>query len=895
MERSEQSLWHRVSEIVDQALSLPPDERAAFLEATCDTNTIRSEVESLLHEIRQAEAHGFLDEPVGAHADALAREALGLDDDGTTPDLIGQEIGPYRIERELGRGGMGAVFLAKRADGQFEQQVALKLMRGDLVNRDDLMARLRRERQILADLQHEHVARLLDGGVDAKGRPYIAMEYVEGETIDRYCDRKRLGIETRLRLVKQVGEAVAAAHRRAVIHRDLKPSNILVWDQPVGGDGPTRSEPVAKLLDFGIAKLLELDEEDKASPEPITRTGMMVLTPEYAAPEQVRSGSITTATDVYQLGVVLYELLTGQRPFDEAAQDKQGRARLRAIEDAILGTEPLRPSTAVTRLDEGIARKTRNADTVTLTRRLRGDLDAICLKAMRKEPAERYRSVEAFLEDIQRYLEGWPVEARQGTTLYRARKYARRHWRALAIAATFVGLIVGGGILYTMQVAQERDRAQTESEKARQVTKFLISIFDSSSPYTSSDSPEELRVVDIIRAAENELVQSEPSNSEVYATLLHTLGRVNNRLSLYEEADSLLHKAHNIRQRVLPGSHPDLYESHMGLGHFYVDRGRYEEAHESVDHAVALSKANFGENSSEHASALALRATIYNEARSQGAEALRKAENAYRASIQIRKSLPNDHSLEIAKLQDGLGTSLIYQGRYAEADSVLNEALSLKRAKLAPGHWGISTTLNNLSGVHLEQHQYDQALPLLRESIRIRRNIVGEHPDVATALDNLGSVLLAIDSLDQAESVLDESLSMYQSTLGPEHNWNAYVLRNFSKIYWKRGNMKQYVDVLERALAIDMSAGFDETNWRVILDRIWLADGLIKQQRFQEAEDALSPLNDWFTESADTLPEAIESRKERIYNRFIDLYTDWGRTDQASQWRQRLEIAQSGA
>jgi serine/threonine-protein kinase len=319
-------------------------------------------------------------------------------------------------------------------------------MRGDLVDRDDLMARLRRERQILADLHHEHIARLLDGGVDRKGRPYLVMEYVEGERIDQYCDAHGLDIEARIHLFLQVGEAVAAAHRRAVIHRDLKPSNILVTSQESGGDGALYLEPRAKLLDFGIAKLLNQSEADQH--EPITRKGTVLLTPEYAAPEQIEDEGITTATDVYQLGVLLYELLTGTRPFGRTAEKKRGPARRRAIEKAILSSEPERPSTAVTRMNPDAAQSTWGSDKATLMRRLRGDLDAICLKAMRKEPEARYRSAEAMMDDIRRYAENQPVTARQGATLYRTRKFMRRHRKAFVSAVILASVLVGGGTLY---------------------------------------------------------------------------------------------------------------------------------------------------------------------------------------------------------------------------------------------------------------------------------------------------------------------------------------------------------------------------------------------------------------------------------------------------------------
>jgi len=345
-----------------------------------------------------------------------------------------RHIGPYKTLRELGHGGMGTVYLAVRADEQYRKRVAIKVIKGG-IDRDEVASRFRRERQILAGLDHPNIAKLLDGGTTEEGLPYLVMDYIEGDAITEYCARQAVSTAERLKLFRSVCSAVQYAHRNLVVHRDIKPGNILVT-----ADGTPR------LLDFGIAKLLNPD----LSGESATLSGQ-VMTPEYASPEQVSGGPITTATDVYSLGVVLYELLTGLRPYR-----LKSRERLEILR-AIVDQEPERPSAAIDRLREGTgsppppgaattaAPSSRNPEGTAerLRRRLRGDLDNIIMMAMRKEPNRRYPSVEALSDDIQRHLEGHPVAARKGTVTYRAGKFVKRHAVGVMAVAAFTLLTIG--------------------------------------------------------------------------------------------------------------------------------------------------------------------------------------------------------------------------------------------------------------------------------------------------------------------------------------------------------------------------------------------------------------------------------------------------------------------
>jgi serine/threonine protein kinase len=453
--------WRLIEELFHAAVELPPNERGDFLASACGGDvSLRAEIEKLID--GDDRAGSFIETPP-----ALDKTTIALPE----PDaesITGLRLGAYEVTREIGRGGMGTVYLAARADEEFRKRVAIKLVTAGF-DHESIIQRFRNERQILAGLDHPNIARLLDGGTTESGAPYFVMEYIEGQTIRDYCDSHRLSTIERLKLFRTVCSAVHFAHQNLIVHRDIKPANILVT-----ADG------TPKLLDFGVAKLLS----PIAQATDITEVTSRMMTPEYASPEQARGETITTASDVYSLGVLLYELLTGHRPYRV-----DSRSLIEIIE-AICEQEPAKPSTVIGRTETspGAGRTevtltpeavsdARDSEPHRLRRELEGDLDNIVLKAMRKEPQRRYASVEQFSEDIKRYFKGLPVIARRDTLSYRTSKFIARHKAGVAAAALLIIALLGGAVttLWQAHVArQERDKAERRFNQVRQLANSVL-------------------------------------------------------------------------------------------------------------------------------------------------------------------------------------------------------------------------------------------------------------------------------------------------------------------------------------------------------------------------------------------------------------------------------------
>ena len=787
--------WDKIEALFDEVLALPPEARAARLDAIGEQDPeLSREVASLLaaHE----EASGFFD---GLSERVVSPLMNHLGEEPAPPE----RVGPYRIVEEVGRGGMSTVYLAERDDGHFEQQVALKLIRpvGDTADR---LQRFLSERQILASLNHPHVARLLDGGVldpgsgpGQAGRPYFVMEYVKGQPIDRYCDAERLSLEARLRLFQVVVGAVQYAHNNLVVHRDLKPSNILVTD---AGE--------VKLLDFGIAKLLSRDENAEGASQ--TQTANRWLTPEYAAPEQIRGERVTTATDVYQLGVVLYKLLTGHRPY------RTGQTSTYDLEHAVVEEMPTRPSDVVGQVEEitqrGATRRitpesvveTRNTELVTLRRTLSGDLDAIVLKALRKEPAERYATAEALSEDLRRYLEGRPVFARRGSMSYRVRKYVSRHRGAMAAAVIGLLFLIGYAVTITLQeqkVERQRDLARKEARKAEEVADQLIDLFTiSDANEARSDTVTARQILE----SGIERVQKELDDQpELQAATLTVIGRLYERLGFYRESVHLLDSALALRQAVLIAPHQDLARGLMYLGQARRQAGAIDEAEAPLRASVAMWEAlpDFQKEKAE--SQIALAGLLRNKGHYAAAESL------YWRAYALQQALPDRRDL--AETVSALALLKQSEGDYETADSLYRAALAMQRQVLGVDNIEIVTTLVNLAVLHGDRAHFATADSLYREAFDMQRRLLGEaHPDVAKTLNNWGHMSEVAGNLEQAEQLHRQALQIKQEQLGASHPSLAYSYVGLATVLQRQGDYDEAKALYRQALAIDRKVYGDE-------------------------------------------------------------------------------------
>jgi serine/threonine-protein kinase len=733
--------WSEIDRLLDQALDVAPGDRAGWLDQVCAGDAaLRDRLEALLR--ADAAAQRFLELDAPRYAAPLLAD---VDAESPGESLVGS----YRLVRELARGGMGVVYLAERADGLFEQRVALKLIKRGM-DSDEIHRRFLAERQILARLTHPHIARLLDGGISAQGQPYFALEYVDGETITAHAQERSLGIDERLRLFLDACDAVRYAHQNLVVHRDLKPSNILVT-----ADGEV------KLLDFGIAKLLD---PGVAGDTGLTETGVRVMTPDYGAPEQLMGRPVTTATDVYALGAVLYELLSGRR-----AHRFEHRTPV-DIERVVCQIEPDPPSQ--------VAPEARR-------RRLRGDLDVIVLTAMRKEPERRYQTVEQLAGDIRRHLDGLPVAARRDTRRYRAAKFVGRHRLGFAASAAVVLALVAGlaGTVWQGLRAAERARIATaEAAKHQAVRDFLVDLFQASDPEHSQGRDVTAReLLDQSRHGMDSTLAGQPA---IRAELLTVLGTVHRSLGLYAPADTLLGQA-----VALTGSLPGDVDAELATrltewATILLERDEHERADSLLREALARLRRSHPDDP---------RAS--GPLRMLGLVEVSKG-NHKRGVTFIREALTLDlrhhgeRSREVGRDLTLLGQAWLDALDLPGADSAFRAALAVHRELLPADHPAVLSSLGYLAEVRAAQADPQGAEPLLREVLAARRRVFpAGHPEMAHALSELGHVVRAQGRYEEAESIFVQAVGMYRSVLGPEHELTMRCLADLGALHFDWGKL----------------------------------------------------------------------------------------------------------
>jgi serine/threonine-protein kinase len=741
--------WRTISTLLDEILELPESGRQEHLDRACGSDAGLKE-EVLAYFASGVAAGSFLEEsPISGLETLSAPPGPEPSDDPEDPKS--DTIGPYRLLHRIGRGGMGVVYLARRADGQFVKDVALKLVRRGL-DTDEILARFRRERQILARFEHPHIARLLDGGISADGRPYLVMEYVPGEPITAWCDARSSSLEDRLRLFLEVCDTVQYAHRNLVVHRDLKPSNILV-----SRDGQV------KLLDFGVAKVLADEAREETT---LTRAGQRPMTPEYAAPEQALDAPLTTAADVYSLGVVLHELLVGPRPArgggPPSAQRPQAEAARRR------GTSPER-----------------------LRRWLRGDLDTIVLKALQADPARRYRTVEALAEDLQRHRDELPIRARRDTWGYRTGKFLSRH-RWGAGAAGLLALSLGAGMAGTIWQARQ---ARREAAKARVVKDFTLSLFQVSNPHEAHAA--DLSARDLLDAGARRVDKELGAQPEIQAEMMQTLGRIDLALADYDAARGLLERALDLQVRLHGKESREAATAMHDLGTLRSEKGDYAEAEPLLREALRVMEALDGPDDVSLAPILSNLSEMLGQTGKY-----EEAEQADRRALRINQKTYGDDHLEVAMNLSDLGSLSYNHGRYAEAEDLFRRALRIREKHPDADPFDTDIVRHNLGGILAAQGSFAEAEPLMRQVLADRRKRLGpDHAYVAVSLDVLGNLLRDKGDYAEAGTMLREALDIRRRSMGPEAPSVALTLNNIAFLEFRRGDLESAHRLYDECLA----------------------------------------------------------------------------------------------
>ncbi|MBC8106391.1 MAG: serine/threonine protein kinase [Anaerolineae bacterium] len=665
-----------------------------------------------------------------------------------------ERVGPYRIIELLGEGGMGEVYRAERLH-PIRQTVAVKVIKLGFASRE-VVRRFESERQTLALMDHPGIAKVFDAGTTDTGRPYFVMEYVDGKAITHFCDDNRLSITDRLKLFTNVCDAIAHAHTKAIIHRDIKPSNVMAYAH----DGTFTT----KVIDFGVAKALTGDRLSEQTFQ--TVRGQAVGTYESMSPEQAEgSPDIDTRTDVYSLGVLLYELLTGAKPFDHGTFSKSADAEIKRI---IREVEPPRPSTRLSGLGQDASKfaERRQAKLDSLSRQLRSELEWIPLMAMRKDRARRYASALQLKEDVQNYLDGKPLNAGPERRSYRLKKYVTRHRRGLLTTAAVVTLLIGTFAYYVRSLRAEQVKtklALVESEKqakiARDSNGFLAEIFATAQPNQSLGA--QVTVVEAMKSAVTKLERKSKVEPLTEATVRYIVGTTLRSLGSYDEALPQLRRAAELDQKYRSASDPQISLTMIDLGLLFMHQGRVAEAEPLYREALRLRQSTLPADSPDVAQAMSHLATLLKD---QGKFA--EAEPMLRQALAIRrKALPADDP-DIATSLNSLALLLFTQGKLDEAEPLVRETLRMRQASLPPGHPNIAQSLNNLGTLLKDQKKFAEAEPLCREALKLRREALpAGHRDIGMAAHNLAGVLQPLGKLDEAESLYREAMSIRKAAL----------------------------------------------------------------------------------------------------------------------------------
>lgn len=743
--------WQEISPYLDHALSLPAEERACWLaDFRAKSSDLGGLLEKLLDEHRELSQEHFLE----AEPPRPASE----------PCLTGEILGPYKLLSRIGEGGMGSVWLAERHDGRFERQVAIKFLHFAVAS-STAAERFKREGRILGQLAHPHIAELIDAGVTPRGEPYLVLEHVKGKQIDEYCDERALGVDARIELFLDVLSAVAHAHANLIVHRDIKPSNVLVSYE---GD--------VKLLDFGIAKLLA-DDRSPAAVTLLTVEGGSAMTPQFAAPEQLMGGAITTATDVFALGTLLYLLLTGQHPAGPGPHSPADMVK------SITETE-VRPASQAVALASNSTGK-HGTTSEKLQRQLHGDLDTIIAKSLKKKPEERYGSVAALADDLQRYLKHEPISARPDKISYRLGKYVRRHRIGVAVAATLALLLAGFAVVQAVQlrrITRERDRAD-------RISQFMTGIFKVADPGQKLGSTVTAR--DVLDKAAHDIETGLAHDPELQGRLLYVMAMAYNNLGLYSRAQALLERSVQISSSAFGPEDIQTLRSRQKLAWTLFQQGRFAEAESQQRSLIEVERRVFGAERGETVGTMGDLATTLSEERR-----LPEAEKLQRDVLEIQKRVLGPEAQYTLASMDNLAVTLLYEGRLEEADRLEQQTLETQRRLRGEDNLTTIHYMMNAAEIKAAMGAFDEGEKMSVELLDLERRLIGpDSPETAETTYSLATIKAKQGKKDEALLLLHHAvdhgmLPREALTLGDDPDLKA--LHNDSRFdalvaYAKRG------------------------------------------------------------------------------------------------------------
>ncbi len=873
--------WGRIQDLFNRAADMPLADRAAFLARECgDDSAMRRELEALL----AADAGPPSDIQSGIRA-SLLTQAVSMAVDKTTRDrrseLIGTVVGAYRLTAVLGHGGAGTVYLGERADRQYSAQVAVKVVENALIH-EEIAKRFQAERQILANLNHPHIARLLDAGETRTGQPFLVMEYVHGEPIDKYCDSRGLTLKERLQLFIKVCAAVQYAHQNLVVHRDLKPGNILVTP-----DG------TPKLLDFGIAKLM--DASAKAAAElALTRINDRVLTPEYASPEQILGQNVTTTSDVYALGIVLYELLVGTRPYQVNAVSQL------ELERSICIMDPARPSQMVDKLsgdqasayplDVKVIATARGLSPRKLKHELTGDMDAIVMRSLRKEPERRYSSVEQLVDDIKRHLDQQPVLATQGNWLYYSTRFVHRHAVGVGMTAAAALALIAFSIIMSVQakrIAEQRDLAKQESDRAENVSNFMLEVFTAADPFSSQGK--EVTAKELLEKAGSRISEDLTQQPEVRARLLEAIGRAYQRQ--FEPKLAIGYLEDSIRLKRQAGN-ADPISLAKTLGYLGVAQragGDYPAASTSLNQAREILQENARTHSPEYLQVITdiARLEVY-----QGNP--NEAELLFRQSLALARQLYGNAHPETASILINLAHSLSWKNQMQDAIKAAREAVAIYHATLLETHPDRVMTDYGLGELLYRHGEFDEAATLVQHALAAQQKLYGDSNAIlAGTLDTLSSIQQSQKNWNGAEISSREALSISEKVFGNNNINTTYYRTSLADLLMKRS---KYAEAEKQArLARDTMLASDSPNHQYLASAEYiLAEILIETRRSKEAEPLLrTNIERW--QQADAPAWRIARSKSLLGAALLQLHNRTESTALLKESYETLSAKDSGA